>query len=235
MNTRLRFLVVLSVAVLASGCGKDDRANLPSIIGTATAGNPASQPAPGASNPAPKPASGVSSETWSVPPMVSFDINDIPMTNKKLGEFPFFTPPKGYRYVTPSLTVLDEGISLKESHYHLYAFSVGRFYKIDGKVLKVALHNDRIKEPSEKDLFHVRRHYKDAISAAGGVMVYGMDAKPNEALGPSPKKESRVEPESLKNLRQVYVIHAKDSEIWFDVDCSSKYNCLFIVTQKGKQ
>jgi hypothetical protein len=226
MNTGLRFLAVLSVAVLASACGKDDKADSPAVPDPVKVDNPAP-----VSRPAPKAAQGVMSEIWDVPPMISFDINDIPVTDKNLGEFPFFAPPKGYRYVTPSRTALDEGISLKEPSHHLYAFGVDRVLKIDGKVLRVALHNDKLKSPSQKDFLQIRRYYKDIILAAGGVAVF--DGSNEETYGlPSPEEYRK--PAFPRSKRQIYVIHAKDMEAWFDIDCNSFAYCLFTVTQKGK-
>jgi hypothetical protein len=231
MNTGLRFLAILSVVVLASACGKDDKADSPTVPEVV----PDTVTTVAVDDPAPQSAPDVMSDTRTVPAMIPFDINDISVTDKDVGAFPFFEPPKGYKYVTPSLTTLDESISLKESYYHLYAFGIDRFYKIEGKVLRVALYNDKLKAPSEKDFLLVRRHYRDAITAAGGRMVFGRDAKTDETHGTSPQKENSAGSESLRNLRQVYVINMKDSETWFDVDCASKINCLFTVTQKGKK
>ena len=204
MNAKLRFLTILSMVMLASACGKDD---------TPTAAPEASLP----------PQALLEPDSQKVPPIIAFDINTVPVTNKDIGEFPFILPPKGYRYVTDTLTTVDESISLRDPFLHYYAVGSDRLYTVKGKVLKVWLYNEKLKNTSEPDSLFVHRHYEETITAVGGAKVYDGEVKVDGISKTTTKN----------NLQKTYIIRKTDTEIWFEIDCFIS-GCVFTVTEKEK-
>ncbi|MDR2881257.1 MAG: hypothetical protein LBV29_05095 [Azoarcus sp.] len=222
MSAKFRLLMALSLAMLASACGKDDNAV------TSTAPSPETSLSPQA---APGSESASESVPEMLPPITMFDINDIPVTNADIGEFPHFMPPKGYRYTTDLLDTLDESKSIRESARTLYAIGVDRIHLVEGRTLKVTLYNEKAKDAYKPDLALVQRHYEDAITAAGGVRVFNERPEAEETRGALAPKRDSSRPESTLSRRQVYVIHKQDGEVWFDVDCNGG-RCVLIVTEK---
>ncbi|MCL2161537.1 MAG: hypothetical protein FWH56_06585 [Betaproteobacteria bacterium] len=223
MNAKFRLLMVLSLSVLASACGKDDGAGV----------SPA--PAPEASlspQSAPGPAS--DSDPEKVPVITAFDINNIPVTNKELGEYPFFSPPKGYRYVTDSLGTLDENISIRDPDRTLYSMGTDRIHLVEGRTFKAVLQNEKQKSTSERDFSLIQRHYEDAITAAGGVKVFDEKMRTGKSYGPqAPNNVPKAKPSTSRNVGLVYVIHKQDMEAWFAIDCGGE-KCSFTATRKRK-
>ena len=226
MNAKLRLLTVLSLAVLLSACGKDDN----------KAGAPA-EPAPSLETSLPQqvaPEPGTEQGSRTVPAIVPFDINSIPVTDKDIGEFPFFAPPNGYKYVTDTMNTLDESISLRESFLHHYPIGSDRLYTVQGKVLKTWLYNEKLKSTSGSDFSSIHNHYEKTISAAGGVKVYDGEVKPGETYGVLTPENLSSKSVSTSTMRRVYAIRTKDTEAWFEIDCSVS-GCAFIVTQREKR
>ncbi|MCL2876630.1 MAG: hypothetical protein FWF12_10180 [Betaproteobacteria bacterium] len=214
MNAKLRFLTILSLVMLASACGKDDNAQTASPAAPEASLSPQTVPEPN-SAPDPEP------DSRKVPAITPFDINTIPITNKDIGEFPFFMPPKGYRYVTDTLTTLDESISLRNPSLHYYPTGNDRLYTVKGKILKVSLYNEKLKSVNDPDFTLIHRHYGKAITAMGGVKVYDGEVK----------LEGISKATTRHNLQRAYIIRKTDMEAWFEIDCSVS-GCVFIVTQK---
>ncbi len=215
MNARLRFLMVLSLTALASACGRDGD------TGAAPKGSLS-----------PPPESGTDSRAVQI--ISEFDIDNIPVTDKDIGAFPFFMPPEGYRYVTLTLNTLDENISLQERARTIYPLGRDRIRMVEGRTLKVSLYNEKLKGVSEHDFLLVQRHYEDAITAAGGVQVFGEEVEIGEAHGTLGPEENQRLPYSTRIPVRVYVIHKPDAEIWLEINCGGGAGCLFTVTRKGK-
>jgi len=205
MNTKLCFLMVLTV--LASACGKDDDKKAAPVPGT---------------------------ESRTIQIIAPFDINNIPVTDKDIGEFPFFMPPEGYRYVTITKNTLDESISLQEPARTIYPLGKDRIRMVEGKTLRVSLYSELMKEVTERDFLLIQRHYEDAITAAGGVQVFGEEVEIGEAHGTLAPEENQLLPHSIRSPMRVYVIHKPDAEIWLEINCGGGAGCLFTVTRKGK-
>jgi len=221
MNAKLRLLTVLSLVALASACGKD------SDTDTSAA------PAPEVS-PSPQAASESESASEAVPAIITFDINAIPVTDKELGEFPFFMPPEGYRYVSDTLSTLDEKISIRESARTIYPIGSDRIHTVEGKTLKAVLYNEKLKDTPERDFLLIQRHYEGTITAAGGVKVFDRKVNLDETYGTLASEEYSSKPDSIRSARRVYVIHKQNAEAWFEIDCGGGSGCLYTVTQKGK-
>jgi hypothetical protein len=225
MNTRLRLLTVLSLAVLASACGKDDDKT------TATPAAPEVSLSPQA---APETETETETDSKVASVITPFDINDFPVTNKDIGEFPFFMPPKGYRYVTRTKSILDEDISLQESARAIYPLGIDRIRMVEGKTFKASLYNEKQKGVSERDFLLILRHYEDAITEAGGVQVFGEKVEIGKTHGTLAPEERQSLPYSTRSPRRVFVIHTPDAEVWLEIYCGGGAGCLFNVTQKGK-
>ncbi|MCL2875951.1 MAG: hypothetical protein FWF12_06630 [Betaproteobacteria bacterium] len=216
MNAKLRFLTILSLVMLASACGKDD--NEKSSPPAAPEANLSPQTVH-ESNPAPDPE--IKPDSRTVPPIIPFSTSAIPVTDKDIGEFPFILPPKGYRYVTDTLTTIDENISLRDISLHHYPVGSDRLYTVKGKILKVRIYNEKLKSTNDPDVSLIHRHYEKAVTAAGGVKVYDGEVKPDGISKATSKN----------NLQRTYIIRKTDTEAWFEIDCSVS-GCALIVTQK---
>ena len=166
----------------------------------------------------------------------AFDINKIPVTNKNIGVFPFFTPPAEHKYTSWSGSAkLDENVSLKKFTRHYYAVGKESLHPVEGKTLKTKLYNEERKSSTNPDTLVIRRNYENAITAAGGVKIF--DGKPDRAktYGALEKEEKfgfAPEINSQDDIRQVYVIRRPDAEIWIEVSCGVV--CYYNVTQKGE-
>ena len=217
MNAKLCFLMLLSV--LASACGRNDDTGAPAASGASLSSQATPEP-------------GADSRTISV--IAEFNINNIPVTDKDIGEFPFFMPPEGYRYVTITKNTLDESISLQEPARTIYPLGRDRIRMVEGKTLRVSLYSELMKGVSERDFLLIQRHYEDAITAAGGVQVFGEEVDIGEAHGTLAPEENQLLPHSIRSPMRVYVIHKPDAEIWFEINCGGGAGCLFTVTRKGK-
>jgi hypothetical protein len=220
VNARLRLLTVLSLTVLASACGRDDD----KLMGT-----PAVIPASEVSA-APEPGA----DSRSIPVIEEFDINSVQVSEKDIGEFPFFMPPDGYKYVTLTMNALDESISTMESARAIYPLGIDRIHMVEGKTFKVSIYNEELKSVSERDFLLVQKHYEDAITAAGGVQVFGEEVEIGETHGTLAPEENELLPYSTRSPRRIYVIHKPDAEIWFEINCGGGAGCLYFVTRKGK-
>ena len=220
MNAKLRLLTVLSFAILMSACGKD---------GNGTAASPAAPETSLSSAPESE------SDSKLLPPIIPFDINAIPVTDKNIGEFPFIKPPQGYRYVTDTLTTVDESISLRDPHLHYYPIGSDRLHTVEGKILKVMLYNEKQKSSNDPNFDLIHQYYEKAITAAGGVKVFDSEAKSGKNYNfgsPTPENSG---PKLIPTIIQqrAYVIHRKDKEVWFELDCVVS-GCALIVAQKEK-
>lgn len=233
MKVKPRFLMVLSLAILLSACGKDND--------TATPAEPASEPtstsvaAPEAI-PAPHQAA-----AEPAPATATFDVNSVPMSDKKLGEFPFFTTPEGYKYTSNCQNNSSAGeLNLNQvlKQYSRYYFPVGpeALYPVEGKVFRVSLFNEERKTCLDADVLLIRKNYEAALLTAGATKVYDGDVshrKAHEVLGTNSEDKSLYSPQEPNAKRfQVYLIRKQDVEIWFEIACSSR--CHFVVTQKGE-
>jgi len=226
MNTKLRLLMAMSLVALASACGKNDDKEESAPAGLSYEAALLSQL-----------PSEPEFDTRTVPVIDAFDIDNIPVSSANIGEFPFFTPPSGYKYVTPTQNVLNEEASLRESDRVIYPIGSDRIRMVEGKTLKAALYNEKQKEMADRDFLLVHRHYEDAITAAGGVRVYGQQVKIGAAgavRGTMAPDEYQTKPDAVRIPRRVYVIHRQDAELWFEIDCGTSAGCLFNVTQKSK-
>jgi hypothetical protein len=227
MNAKLRFMAALSLVVLASACGKNDNKKTAAASAPVPEVNHTQQVTP-ESQSAPMPDA--SKATTEPAPIAAFDINTIPISNKEIGEFPFFTPPEGYEYVTQGASRLNERDSIKNFSRYYYPLGKENLYPVEGKTF----YNVRINSKEGGDeILLIQRNYENAITAAGGVKVFDGKVDPSKTyniLSSDDRYRYGVRNESGE--RQVYVIRKQDMEVWFEITCDS--SCFFAVTQKGE-
>jgi outer membrane protein OmpA-like peptidoglycan-associated protein len=167
-------------------------------------------------------------------PVVAFDIEKIPVSEKPLGEFPFFTPPEGHKYVAGYGESKVKESSTKEFDRYYFATSQGTLHPVEGKTFRVELFDEKLGKWEIPEALRVERNYENAITAAGGVKVF--DGKTDikrtyETLDYSTDRQ-RYGPEYEGAKRQTYVIRRPDVEVWIEVSCSNY--CSFVVAQKGE-
>jgi outer membrane protein OmpA-like peptidoglycan-associated protein len=237
MNRKVFVVVGLCLVVLAAGCGKKEEAAPPVSSGSSSApSSPAVSAAPAptpVATPAPAPVA-ASAESCAAP--TAFNINQIPVTEKPLGEFPFFTPPTEHRYIPWSGdTKPDNGRSLKKFTRHYYATGRETLHPVEGKTLKVQLYDEERESSTGLENLMIQRNYENAITTAGGIKIFdGIPDRDKTYRTLSKEDYYGYGPEvnSMDDPRQVYVIRTKDVEVWIEVSCGIV--CYYTVTQKGE-
>jgi outer membrane protein OmpA-like peptidoglycan-associated protein len=173
--------IVLALALAACGGGPD--------------------PAPAVEEAA-KPAAEAPAE----PEPPSFDINEIPVSDAPLGEFPYFQPPAGYHTTDKLSSTLAVGE---------FPFWVGDFYVgVKGRIYQANLRADEGKTFSALEL---EQAIGQTIEAAGGVEIANMvipRANSSEVL-------TRAFTSDFSNGLcwpsepvRTYVVHRTDKDIW---------------------
>jgi outer membrane protein OmpA-like peptidoglycan-associated protein len=163
----------------------------------------------------------------------AFDIARIPVSEKPLGKFPFFAPPKGHKYVSGyGDSKVQEG-NTKEFDRYYFATGQETLHPIEGRIFRVELFDEKLERWEIADALRIERNYENAITAAGGVKVF--DGKTDndltyQALDSADRE--RYAPKYKANKRQTYVIRKPDAEVWVEVSCG-RY-CAFTIAQKGE-
>lgn len=92
----------------------------------------------------------------------AFDIESIPVSNKDIGAFPFFTAPEGAAYINKA----------KPIDFDFMVFvAPNSIYEVEGKTFRAHVHPDR-KSGKEISGRYLIKSYEDAIVKAGGVKVF---------------------------------------------------------------
>jgi outer membrane protein OmpA-like peptidoglycan-associated protein len=240
MSRKISFVAALCAAFLLVACGDKNEGKAPET--PAPAANPpaaVAPPAPAAA-PAPEttPAPATAPALGTVPTDIApagFDIEKIPVSNTPLGEFPFFTPPKGTKYVKGYANSADpDKESLKEFDRYYFVTGKETLHAVEGKTFRVALYDEDRKSTMNLELLRIERNYENAITAAGGVKVFDGDVDEGKTFRLlDDTNRSRHGPRYHQDeRRQTYVIRRADAEIWVEVSCS--YYCYFNVVQKGE-
>jgi len=156
-------------------------------------------------------------------PVVAFDTGSIPVSNKDLGEFPFLTPPEGYKYGNKG--------KFKEFHRTYYVVGEGSLFPVEGKNFSSTISKEKGVEYSK---LLVERNYENAITSLGGVKVFDGLSNPKKMRAfLDNKQEVEYRPGDLWNARswQTYVIRKPDAEIWIGLSCNSSH-CTYSLTRK---
>ncbi len=157
----------------------------------------------------------------------AFDINSVPVTDKNVGAFPFFTAPTKYAYRNATTKDFDRE----------YFTVKGKLLPMEGKTYKAEIVDKDNKGSSAFSALEVEKSYEQAILALGGVKV-------NDEKAPRAERERVGDDEIYKKgygyvvgmsdeVINTYVIRTKDAEIWISMQCNSAYGQICIL-QKGK-
>lgn len=91
-----------------------------------------------------------------------FSITDLPLSTADIGDFPFFTAPRGAKYIN----------NVKVKTFDFIVFVTDNdIYEVEGKVYRTSIHKDK-KSDTEISNRYLMKSYEDAILAAGGVKVF---------------------------------------------------------------
>lgn len=168
------------------------------------------------------------------PSAVVFDINQIPVTDKPLGEFPFFTPPEGHKYVSDFGEIELADKNLKEFDRYYFVTNKTTLHPVEGKTFRVELYDKYRNSWEIADASQVERHYEDVMTTAGGVKVF--DGKADIKLTYDTldtMERNRYAPRYQNNNRQIYVLRTPDVETWVEVSCGKE--CSVTIAQKGER
>jgi outer membrane protein OmpA-like peptidoglycan-associated protein len=164
----------------------------------------------------------------------AFDINSVPVSDKELGAFPFFTPPSGSRYATHGSSKLDEKKSTRDFDRYYFVLNQTTLRPVEGKSFRVELWKEATNSPRDPDILRIERNYENAIAALGGVRVF--DGKPDRKTtygALSEKDRDAYGPRDGLIPRQTHVIRKPGLEIWFEVSCAYA-SCYYSVVQQGE-
>lgn len=162
--------------------------------------------------------SGTTSTTIT-PASGDFDITTIPVSEVKLGEFPFIDPPKGYCYdYCSSWTGKANPKHIKSADKEYFALN-GKLIPVEGNAYKETIEKNMQTDTEKFSRVFVENSYDKAIKALGGVQVN------NETIANS--EVERIGKEELTskgfgnsidfNLLdhiKTYVIRTKDKTVW---------------------
>jgi outer membrane protein OmpA-like peptidoglycan-associated protein len=233
MYRKISFAAALCAVFLLVACGDRNEGKAPEAAAPAVAPQAPSAPDAGTVATPAEDTTAAPAESSAAP--AAFDIERIPVTNAPLGEFPFFTPPEGHKYVKGSAhTAKPDKESLKEFDRYYFVTGKETLHAVEGKTFRVTLYDENRGSTSKLDVLRIERNYENAITAAGGVKVFDGDVDEGKTFRLlDDTSRDRYGPKYYQDKRrQTYVIRRSDAEIWIEVSCD-RY-CYFNVAQKGE-
>lgn len=147
-----------------------------------------------------------------------FNINDIPVSDKLEGTFPYFVLPDGYVFTDPN-KYHGKGVTKDYDKEYFYIHSV--YHAVEGKTFKGVI---RINEETKDKTFsglEIRKSFDDTIDKLGGVKL-------NNGEKLKEGQSDKIEKEASANgfLHSggtdynvyAYVIHTADKAVWVQFD-----------------
>lgn len=135
-------LIILSIGTLLAACNKKSEQKTDTAKDTATIGNTALE----------KPTEGAA----------HFNVNSIPVSTAEVGDFPFFSFPKGLEFQNKPV----------QRSYDILLFPInGVMTPIEGKIWKTYVVNGK-SNTEEWSLPYFLKSYDDAITKVGGVKIF---------------------------------------------------------------
>lgn len=135
-------LIILSIGALLAACNKKSEQKTDTAKDTVTIGNTALE----------KPAEGAA----------HFNVNSIPVSTAEVGDFPFFSFPKGLKFQNKPV----------QRSYDILLFPInGVMTPIEGKIWKTYVVNGK-SNTEEWSLPYFLKSYDDAITKVGGVKIF---------------------------------------------------------------
>ncbi|GAA0539858.1 OmpA family protein [Chitinophaga japonensis] len=154
----------------------------------------------------------------------AFDINSIPVSDKDLGAFPYFSTPEGFRYQ------VEED---KEFH-RIYHFVDNKLVPVEGRTFTAYIFHDEAKRKEFEPLLF-ERNYDNLIKSLGGVLVAEGHIPPSELerLGRDELYKYHGPADIWNDDVKTYVIRKPGAEIWVQTSHNTAGGSI-VVSQKGE-
>jgi len=204
--------VVLAGAFLAAACGHKEPESVERAVGNATAPPPAPIPAV-----ATAPAGPVA------PAAAAFSIDDVPLSNAPLGQFPYFGLPAGYEPQNKPKS-LDFG--------HFLFWTGKAFENVEGQTYMVTIRNHEEKKFSSYEL---KRNFETLFQQAGAIKI--ADARIPAAVLDALPQATRSEllmglGDVWNDPAQTWVIRRPSGAVWIHYTTNSAQGSLAVVQAK---
>lgn len=169
-----------------------------------------------------EPADSVTTETKTTTPTAAsgeFDITTIPVSEAKLGEFPYVMPPKDYCYgYCSSWDGKANEKDIKDTDKEYFAVN-GKLIPVEGKTYKVYIEKNRDADNKRFNRLVVLNSLDKDIKALGGVQVNNVPVTNAEFKRVGDEElitrgyGKSIDVNLLDDVK-TYVIRTKDKEIW---------------------
>ena len=187
-----------------------------------------------------EPADTITTEAKTTAPVASgeFDITTIPLSEAKLGEFPFINPPKDYCYgYCSSWNGKPNEKDIKDTDKEYFAVN-GKLIPVEGKTYKVTIEKNRnIDNKKFSRLFALNSLEKD-ITALGGVQVNKVPVSNEEwkRVGDDEliiRGYGKSMDVNLLDDVKTYVIRTKDKQVWIQFNLMDEESGRIAILEKS--
>jgi len=187
-----------------------------------------------------EPADTITTEAKATEPVASgtFDITTIPLSEAKLGEFPFINPPKDYCYgYCSSWNGKPNEKDIKDTDKEYFAVN-GKLIPVEGKTYKVTIEKNRdVDNKKFSRLFALNSLEKD-ITALGGVQINKVPVSneewkrvgDDELITRGYGKSMDV---NLLDDVKTYVIRTKDKQVWIQFNLMDEESGRITILEKS--
>ena len=187
-----------------------------------------------------EPTDTIITEAKATEPVASgtFDITTIPLSEAKLGEFPFINPPKDYCYgYCSSWNGKPNEKDIKDTDKEYFAVD-GKLIPVEGKTYKVTIEKNRnIDNKKFSRVFALNSLEKD-ITALGGVQVNKVPVSneewkrvgDDELITRGYGKSMDV---NLLDDVKTYVIRTKDKQVWIQFNLMDEESGRITILEKS--
>jgi len=154
----------------------------------------------------------------------SFDISSVPVSDKTLGDFPFFSVPEGMSYQVE-----------QDKKLHRTYFGVkGKLIPLEGRTFAALVHS---KSGSSADFEPLvfEKHYDDLIKSAGGVLISNTKVASAEIqrVGQDELFKYRNVADIYNDPVKCYLVRRANGEIWVQIASNSAAGSITVI-QKGE-
>ncbi|MET0466350.1 MAG: OmpA family protein [Chitinophagaceae bacterium] len=155
----------------------------------------------------------------------SFNINDIPVSDKELGAFPFFSFPEGLKSMNKPV----------ERKFDQLFFAIeGKMIPLEGRVWKANVSEENTGDWSEA---FFNKSYDDAIKAAGGVKIFDGTITNEEYARYSPGASYLGEDGSIgyaqENIKTYVIRRTNGGDVYIQFSSNNAYGRINILQQEG--
>ncbi len=147
-----------------------------------------------------------------------FNINDIPVSNKLEGLFPYFVLPGGYVFTDPN-KYFGKGVIKDYDREYFYIHGVYR--AVEGKTFKGVIRLDEQMKDKAFSQLEIQKSFDDIISKSGGVKLNnGEKIKEGQAdkIEKDASSNGYLHSSSTDHNIYTYIIHTADKDVWVQFD-----------------